>query len=210
VLPALRRMLLEPSALTGAPDRPQGRRGCLVGNTTAELVPGDEEARALAAAASDGFIEVVTVALARARRRERSRRARPPRSKRGCCCSSSRARPWCRAPNPATSASPPASTPHSTRYASADLPMWPFSSVRAAGLGKVLAAQREVPACGSPHTARHSRRRTRVRCPTRRPRGRQIRRAIPAVACSVYPPARRAGPFRSHGRSFTTYEQFRM
>ena len=146
VLPALRRMLLEPSALTGAPDRPQGRRGCLVGNTTAELVPGDEEARALAAAASDGFIEVVTVALARARRRERSRRARPPRAKRGCCCSSSRARPWCRAPNPATSASPPASTPHSTRYASADLPMWPFSSVRAAGLGKVLAAQREVPA----------------------------------------------------------------
>ena len=66
VLPALRRMLLEPSALTGAPDHPQGRRGCLVGNTTAELVPGDEEARALAAAAYDGFIEAVTAALARA------------------------------------------------------------------------------------------------------------------------------------------------
>ena len=67
VLPALRRMLLEPSALTGAPDLPQGRRGCLVGNTTAELVPGDDAARALAAAAYDGFIEVVTAALARAR-----------------------------------------------------------------------------------------------------------------------------------------------
>jgi TetR/AcrR family transcriptional repressor of nem operon len=66
LLPALRRMLLEPSALTGAPELPQGRRGCLVGNTTAELVPGDEAARALAAAAYDGFTEVVTAALARA------------------------------------------------------------------------------------------------------------------------------------------------
>ena len=66
VLPALRRMLLEPSALTGAPDRPLGRRGCLVGNTTAELVPGDDAARALAAAAYNGFTDVVTAALARA------------------------------------------------------------------------------------------------------------------------------------------------
>ena len=66
VLPALRRMLLEPSALTGAPDHPLGRRGCLVGNTTAELVPGDDAARALAAAAYDGFTDVVTAALARA------------------------------------------------------------------------------------------------------------------------------------------------
>jgi TetR/AcrR family transcriptional repressor of nem operon len=66
VLPALRRMLLDPSALTGAPDRPHGRRGCLVGNTTAELVPGDDAARALAAAAYDGFIEIVTAAMARA------------------------------------------------------------------------------------------------------------------------------------------------
>ena len=66
VLPTLRRMLLDPSTVTGAPDQPQGRRGCLVGNTTAELVPGDDAARALAAAAYDGFIEVVTAALARA------------------------------------------------------------------------------------------------------------------------------------------------
>ena len=65
VLPALRRMLLDPSALTGAPDHPHGRRGCLVGNTTAELVPGDDAARALAAA-YDGFTKVVTTALARA------------------------------------------------------------------------------------------------------------------------------------------------
>lgn len=72
VLPALRRVLLEPSALTGTPGMPQapgqsqGRRGCLVGNTTAELVPGDDAARALAAAAYDGFVEAVTAALARA------------------------------------------------------------------------------------------------------------------------------------------------
>ncbi|MGH3266805.1 MAG: TetR family transcriptional regulator C-terminal domain-containing protein, partial [Trebonia sp.] len=66
VLPALRRMLLDPSALTGAPDGPQGRRGCLVGNTTAELVPGDDAARALAAEAYGDFIAIVTAAMARA------------------------------------------------------------------------------------------------------------------------------------------------
>jgi TetR/AcrR family transcriptional regulator, transcriptional repressor for nem operon len=66
VLPALRRMLLESSFLTGAPADPQGRRGCLVGNTTAELVPGDDAARALVAAAYDGFLESVTEVLARA------------------------------------------------------------------------------------------------------------------------------------------------
>jgi TetR/AcrR family transcriptional repressor of nem operon len=66
VLPVLRRMLLEPAALTGAPDGAEGRRGCLVGNTTAELLPGDEAARALAAAAYDGFVAVVSDALRRA------------------------------------------------------------------------------------------------------------------------------------------------
>jgi TetR/AcrR family transcriptional repressor of nem operon len=44
----------------------QGRRGCLVGNTTAELVPGDDADRALVAAAYGGFIESVTAVLARA------------------------------------------------------------------------------------------------------------------------------------------------
>lgn len=66
VLPVLRRMLIEPATLTGAPERAEGRRGCLVGNTTAELVPGDDAARALAAAAYEGFIEVVGNALRRA------------------------------------------------------------------------------------------------------------------------------------------------
>jgi TetR/AcrR family transcriptional regulator, transcriptional repressor for nem operon len=65
VLPVLRRMLVEPTALTGAREGAERRRGCLVGNTTAELVPGDEQARILVAAAFDGFIQTVTAALAR-------------------------------------------------------------------------------------------------------------------------------------------------
>jgi TetR/AcrR family transcriptional repressor of nem operon len=66
VLPALRRMLLDPATLTGTPAPREARRGCLVGNTTAELVPGDDAARALAASAFTGFIDVVGAALQRA------------------------------------------------------------------------------------------------------------------------------------------------
>lgn len=67
VLPSLRAMLLDPATLTGAPDDSAlQRRGCLVGNTTAELVPADEEAHALVTSAYQGFVEVVTVALRRA------------------------------------------------------------------------------------------------------------------------------------------------
>ncbi len=65
VLPALRRMLTNPATLTGVSGRHQPR-GCLVGNTTAELVPGDDAAQALVAAAYDGFVEVVSDALRRA------------------------------------------------------------------------------------------------------------------------------------------------
>lgn len=65
VLPALRRMLIEPSTLTGATENAQERRGCLVGNTVAELVPGDDVAQALTAAAYESVIEVLTAALAR-------------------------------------------------------------------------------------------------------------------------------------------------
>lgn len=64
VLPALRRMLTEPASLTRAASGDR-RRGCLIGNTTAELVPGDPEAEALVAAAYDGFVEVVAAALRR-------------------------------------------------------------------------------------------------------------------------------------------------
>lgn len=64
VLPALRRILTTPAVLTGATEG-ERRRGCLVGNTSAELVPGDPEAEALVASAYSGFIEVVAAALRR-------------------------------------------------------------------------------------------------------------------------------------------------
>jgi TetR/AcrR family transcriptional repressor of nem operon len=64
VLPALRRMLAQPGTLTGLPAS-AGRHGCLIGNTTAQLVPGDEAAYALVASAFDGFIDVVAAALSR-------------------------------------------------------------------------------------------------------------------------------------------------
>lgn len=66
VLPVLRRTLTEPATLTGTSPTAEARRGCLVGNTTAELVPADDEARALVAAAYDGFVDVVAAALRRA------------------------------------------------------------------------------------------------------------------------------------------------
>lgn len=66
VLPVLRRMLTRPATLIGEQRAGEERRGCLVGNTTAELVPADEEAGALVAAAYDGFIDVVSDALRRA------------------------------------------------------------------------------------------------------------------------------------------------
>jgi TetR/AcrR family transcriptional regulator, transcriptional repressor for nem operon len=68
VLPVLRRILAAPAILTEPDGRPP-TRGCLVGNTTAELVPDDEDARALVSAAFDGFLEVVTQALTRAQER---------------------------------------------------------------------------------------------------------------------------------------------
>jgi TetR/AcrR family transcriptional repressor of nem operon len=68
VLPTLYRMLREPSTLTGA-SASKPRRGCLVGNTTAELVPGDDGARALVADAYEGFVEVVSEALRRGQAR---------------------------------------------------------------------------------------------------------------------------------------------
>lgn len=66
VLPALRSMLLNPATITGAPEGAEGRRGCLVGNTTAELAPSDAAARSLAAGAYAAFVDVVAAALKRA------------------------------------------------------------------------------------------------------------------------------------------------
>jgi TetR/AcrR family transcriptional repressor of nem operon len=69
VLPVLRRILAAPATLTMPDDGRPPTRGCLVGNTTAELVPADKEARALVSAAFDGFLDVVTRALTRAQER---------------------------------------------------------------------------------------------------------------------------------------------
>jgi len=67
VLPKLRQMLLTPASLTQAPDLPRGdRRGCLLGNTVAELVPGDDAAQSLVAAAYAAFVDLLTSVLARA------------------------------------------------------------------------------------------------------------------------------------------------
>jgi TetR/AcrR family transcriptional regulator, transcriptional repressor for nem operon len=67
VLPKLRQILLEPTALTAAPELPNGgRRGCLLGNTTAELLPADQAAQALVAASFEAVIDVLEAALARA------------------------------------------------------------------------------------------------------------------------------------------------
>jgi TetR/AcrR family transcriptional regulator, transcriptional repressor for nem operon len=65
VIPTLRRMLTEPGSLTGGPGGAVRHRGCLVGNTTAELVPGDEQARTLVAAAYNAFVQIVAAALKR-------------------------------------------------------------------------------------------------------------------------------------------------
>ena len=64
VLPALRQLLTEPAALTGL-DAATSSQGCLVGNTTVELVPSDDEASALVSGAYDGVIDVVANALRR-------------------------------------------------------------------------------------------------------------------------------------------------
>jgi TetR/AcrR family transcriptional repressor of nem operon len=67
VLPTLRRMLLNPAALTGADPQRQGhRRGCLLGNTAAQLQPDDVSTTALVAAAYDAVLDVLTDAFTRA------------------------------------------------------------------------------------------------------------------------------------------------
>jgi TetR/AcrR family transcriptional regulator, transcriptional repressor for nem operon len=68
VLPALRRVLAEPMSLTSEDER-EPTRGCLVGNTTVELVPDDDEARTLVADAYDAVIEIIADALKRGQQR---------------------------------------------------------------------------------------------------------------------------------------------
>jgi TetR/AcrR family transcriptional repressor of nem operon len=66
VLPTLRRILTAPEELTGTGPSGEQRLGCLIGNTTAELVPADETAHTLVAAAYEAFVDVVAASLRRA------------------------------------------------------------------------------------------------------------------------------------------------
>lgn len=67
VLPTLRQMLLDPATFTSAtPPESQHRRGCLLGNTAAQLQPGDAAAAKLIAGAYDAVLDVLTDALTRA------------------------------------------------------------------------------------------------------------------------------------------------
>ncbi|MEN2741656.1 TetR family transcriptional regulator [Microbacterium sp. X-17] len=79
VLPVLRRILVAPATLNDPDGRPP-TRGCLVGNTTAELVPFDDEARELVSSAFDGFLDSVSRALARAQERGEVTTAASPQS----------------------------------------------------------------------------------------------------------------------------------
>lgn len=81
VLPAIRRMLLDPSTMTGTSGRQ--RRGCLIGNTTAELVPGDDEARTLVSESYDALTEVMAKALARAQAAGEVTEAQSPEAQAG-------------------------------------------------------------------------------------------------------------------------------
>ncbi|MEV4475877.1 TetR/AcrR family transcriptional regulator [Nonomuraea sp. NPDC049504] len=64
VLPALREVLVTPARTPE--DTPDAPHGCMIGNTTAELVPQDDEAREVVARAHARFIEIVAGALRRA------------------------------------------------------------------------------------------------------------------------------------------------
>lgn len=68
VLPTLRRMVLDPATFTSAtpPEGRQHRRGCLLGNTAAQLQPDDASAATLIANAYDAVLDVLTDALTRA------------------------------------------------------------------------------------------------------------------------------------------------
>lgn len=67
MLPTIRQLLLDPGVLTGTAE-PAGRqrRGCMLGNTAAELLPQDAGARELVAGAFQATVAVFATALRRA------------------------------------------------------------------------------------------------------------------------------------------------
>lgn len=78
VLPVLRRMLVDPNTLADTGPDTRERYGCLIGNSTVELVPADTEAAAVVAAAYNGFVALMTEALRRAQACGEVTTASPP------------------------------------------------------------------------------------------------------------------------------------
>lgn len=66
LLPALREILTHPARTDELISEMGAPNGCLVGNTTAELVPRDSEATEIVARSYRGFTDIVTDALRRA------------------------------------------------------------------------------------------------------------------------------------------------
>ncbi|MER6582474.1 TetR/AcrR family transcriptional regulator [Nonomuraea sp. NPDC001023] len=66
VLPALREVLANPARTQEYASDAGVPQGCMIGNTTAELVPQDAEARAIVARSHDRFTRIVADALRRA------------------------------------------------------------------------------------------------------------------------------------------------
>jgi TetR/AcrR family transcriptional repressor of nem operon len=66
VLPALREVLANPARAREHPSEAGVPHGCMIGNTTAELVPQDAEAREIVARSHARFVQIVADALRRA------------------------------------------------------------------------------------------------------------------------------------------------
>jgi hypothetical protein len=104
-------------ALWNAREGGRAEMSCLIGNTVAELVPGDEPAQALTATAYDDIVEVLTAALTADKRPVRSPSTRCPSHRHSCYSCSSTARRWCPVANPTVSALQRVSMPRSTPFA---------------------------------------------------------------------------------------------
>ncbi|ADJ45350.1 TetR family transcriptional regulator [Amycolatopsis mediterranei S699] len=69
LLPALRELLVMPARLGAAAADPEAPHGCMIGNTTAELVPQDDQATAIVRESFARFVRMVADALRAAQQR---------------------------------------------------------------------------------------------------------------------------------------------
>ncbi|MEU5084856.1 MULTISPECIES: hypothetical protein [Streptomyces] len=91
LLPALREILTHPVRLDELISDMGVPQGCLVGNTTAELVPQDGDATEAVTRSYRRFTDIVAAHSAARRPPERSRTRPRPRPRRSSCSTSSRA-----------------------------------------------------------------------------------------------------------------------